>query len=129
MNLSGDDVRFESGTADRTVLQPRKKLTTSSVVFASCRQGFAAAVAALAAPGAGSSRQLFMACLVHTHHFSVRRNFHDSYIALHPRRSCEALWASLMECRFLEGSRIPASGSLDEIQKWMQPRIDVEEAA
>jgi hypothetical protein len=63
---------------------------------------------------------------IHTHHSTIRRSFYESFIGRHPRRSCEALWAQLMECRFIEGTEIPKVGTLDELYKWYQPRLDAE---
>jgi len=60
---------------------------------------------------------------IHTHHFRIQTSFYDSYIARHPRRSCEALWACLMECRFLEGSEIPVNASFDQLYDWFSPRL------
>ena len=66
---------------------------------------------------------------IHTHHFRVQATFYDSYIARHPRRSCEALWACLMECRFLEGSTFPLDASFPELETWLNPRVKTDKAA
>jgi hypothetical protein len=66
---------------------------------------------------------------IHTHHFRVQTTFYDSYIARHPRRSCEALWARLMEARFVEGSQLPVEANLEELRNWLQPRLDAEAAS
>ncbi len=66
---------------------------------------------------------------IHTHHFTVRRSFYESYIARHPRRSCEALWARLMECRFLRGATFPTDASFPELYAWLTPQIQGEENA
>ncbi|MBV9658087.1 MAG: hypothetical protein JO295_08245 [Verrucomicrobia bacterium] len=63
---------------------------------------------------------------IHTHHYKIGTSFYDSYIGRHPRRSCEALWARLMECLFPEGTNIPANADFDELYDWFQPRIDAE---
>ncbi|CAN5525127.1 hypothetical protein BH20VER3_BH20VER3_00050 [soil metagenome] len=66
---------------------------------------------------------------IHTHHFRVRTTFYDSYIARHPRRSCEALWACLMEARFVEGSQLPVEANFEDLRKWLQPRVNSETAS
>lgn len=63
---------------------------------------------------------------IHTHHYTIGQSFYDSNIGKHPRRSCEALWARLMECLFLEGTRIPQNADFGELYKWFQPRIEAE---
>lgn len=63
---------------------------------------------------------------IHTHHYTINKSFYDSYIGRHPRRSCEALWARLMECQFPEGTQIPKNADFDELYEWFQPRIDAE---
>jgi hypothetical protein len=64
---------------------------------------------------------------IHTHHYSIRRSFYESYIAKHPRRSCEALWSCLMECQFLDGTDIPQNVSFDDLHAWFRPRIVAEQ--
>jgi hypothetical protein len=66
---------------------------------------------------------------IHTHHYRIRKSFYDSYIGKHPRRSCEALWACLMECQFLQGTDIPQNASFDDLYKWFRPRIDAEQSS
>lgn len=63
---------------------------------------------------------------IHTHHYTVKTSFYDSYIARHPRRSCEALWAQLMECMFISPFPVPRESQFDELYDWLQPRIDAE---
>lgn len=63
---------------------------------------------------------------IHTHHYQIRSSFYDSLLSRHPRRTCEALWSSLMDCRFLEGSRIPQNSSFNELYDFLRPRIDAE---
>ena len=44
---------------------------------------------------------------IHTHHYDIRSNFYDSFITEFPRRSGEALWAQLMECKWLDPHPFP----------------------
>jgi hypothetical protein len=51
---------------------------------------------------------------IHSHHFTICRTFYESNIGRHPRRSCEALWARLMDCEFVEGTSFPIKASFVE---------------
>lgn len=44
---------------------------------------------------------------IHSHHYDIKTNFYDTYIAQFPRRSGEALWAQLMECKWLDPTPFP----------------------
>ena len=63
---------------------------------------------------------------IHTHHYQIQRNFYDSIIAKHPRRSCEATWSRLMECQFLSDSTFPTKASFDELYTLLKPKISEE---
>jgi hypothetical protein len=63
---------------------------------------------------------------IHTHHRVIRRSFYDSYLAKHPRRSGEALWARLMECQFVKGANFPSTADFTELYEWLKPRIEAE---
>jgi hypothetical protein len=41
---------------------------------------------------------------IHTHHYDIHNAFSQSWIAQHPRRTCEALWAQNLEARFVENN-------------------------
>ena len=38
---------------------------------------------------------------IHTHHYQVHASFGTTWLAKHPRRTCEAAWQQFMECQFL----------------------------
>jgi hypothetical protein len=63
---------------------------------------------------------------IHSHHYITSENFYDSHIARHPRRSCEAMWNQLMECKFLQDNPLPREMSLDEFYGWMRPLLEAE---
>jgi hypothetical protein len=63
---------------------------------------------------------------IHTHHYTIRNSFYESYAGRHPRRSCEALWARLMECQFLVGTTIPSTADFYGLYEWFKPRIEAE---
>lgn len=55
---------------------------------------------------------------IHTHHYDIHRSFYDSWIAMHPRRSCEAAWQQYLEAKFVSTNPIPQGVSLSELQGW-----------
>lgn len=63
---------------------------------------------------------------IHTHHYDVRGRFFESWIAEHPRRSCEAIWSQNMDCMFIQPFRAPQSTSFRELYEWFKPRVEVE---
>jgi len=63
---------------------------------------------------------------IHTHHYQIKRCFYDSLLAKHPRRSCEALWARLMECQFLSDSTFPRNASFADLYTWLKPKLKEE---
>lgn len=63
---------------------------------------------------------------IHSHHYSIRGSFYDSYVAKHPRRSGEALWQCLMEARFIEGAVFPKEMDFDSLRDWLKPRVEAE---
>lgn len=63
---------------------------------------------------------------IHSHHYDIWNSFYDCYIAKHPRRSGEALWAQLMECQFLESREFPRKMSFEDLYKWLRPRVEAE---
>lgn len=63
---------------------------------------------------------------LHSHHYGIHESFYDSLIAVHPRRSCEALWASNMDALFREGTKFPKDLDFPELYNWFQPRLEAE---
>lgn len=56
--------------------------------------------------------------IFHEHHRTTD-TFADSIVASHPRRSCEAMRAELLDAKFVEGNPIPLAGdSLEVLQSW-----------
>ena len=65
---------------------------------------------------------------IHTHHSQCCTNFYDSLMARHPRRTCEHLWARLMEGRWPQKwSEFPRKASFDELYQWLEPRLVAEQ--
>lgn len=64
---------------------------------------------------------------IHTHHFQIYANFYDSLMARHPRRTCEHLWARLMEGRWpKKANDFPSGASFNDLYRWLQPRLEAE---
>jgi hypothetical protein len=55
---------------------------------------------------------------IHSHHYQVKSDFHESWIARHPRRTCEAMWNQTQECAFLDSNPPPRSANLRELHSW-----------
>lgn len=53
-------------------------------------------------------------------------NFFDSFLAKHPRRSCEALFAQNFEAKFVEENPLPRELNLNELQDWFKVLTDKE---
>lgn len=66
---------------------------------------------------------------IHTHHYEIHKDFYESWLAKHPRRSGEAYWNQYMEAAFIEDNLIPRLDSLDELWRWYKPLIEAESAA
>jgi hypothetical protein len=60
---------------------------------------------------------------IHSHHYRVRTSFYESYIAKHPRRSCEALWQQLAMARFVNAVDFPKTMDFTSLYSWLQPRV------
>jgi NAD-dependent SIR2 family protein deacetylase len=65
---------------------------------------------------------------IHTHHYSYHTDFFTSTLGKFPRRSCEATFDRLMNCRFLDGSKGFTKGmTFDDIVNKIAPLLDEEE--
>ncbi len=63
---------------------------------------------------------------IHTHHYEVHDDFHDSWLARHPRRSGEAYWSQYYDARFIESNPAPRTADLDMLRKWFAPLVEAE---
>jgi hypothetical protein len=54
------------------------------------------------------------------YHYQTSDDFFKSFIANHPRRTCDAMWAQSMECEFIDNYPAPRDVGLGELQKWFQ---------
>lgn len=64
---------------------------------------------------------------VHSHHYSSCKNFYDSWIVKHPRRTCEAFWNENMELKNVSDNDIPRNANFDELWKWLEPLKESEQ--
>lgn len=64
---------------------------------------------------------------IHSHHYQVKTDFYESFIAHHPRRTCESMWNQLMEIRYLDQNTIPKDYSFEELNEWLEPLLKAEE--
>jgi len=65
---------------------------------------------------------------IHSHHYEVHDNFHASWVANHPRRSCEAGWQQFFEAKFIDVNPIPAKAGFPELYRWLNPLLEAEKA-
>ena len=63
---------------------------------------------------------------IHTHHYRIRHDFMDSYIAQTPRRTIESWWAQNFEAKFVENNSYPKLTSVSDLAEWLQPLIKAE---
>ena len=57
---------------------------------------------------------------IHTHHYEVQRDFYDSWLANHPRRTGEAWWNQYLEVKFIDNNPIPKNLSLPDLWDWYE---------
>jgi hypothetical protein len=55
------------------------------------------------------------------YHYDCRSCFYQSYMAMYPRRSCEALYAPTVMGRAAEQFPIPRQSSFNELHAWLEP--------
>ncbi|EQB39409.1 hypothetical protein M947_05295 [Sulfurimonas hongkongensis] len=63
---------------------------------------------------------------IHTHHREFHKNFYDSFIANHPRRTGEAYYNQYWMAKFIENNPLPKDSNFDELWNWYQELQDVE---
>lgn len=64
---------------------------------------------------------------IHTHHYSYWNNFFDTTLGICPRRSCEATFDRLMNCRFLDGNKgFKKEMSFSDIGTFIHPLVEEE---
>ena len=57
---------------------------------------------------------------IHTHHYEIHRDFYDSWIANHPRRTGEAYWNQYYDAKFIDNNPIPKDSDFSQLWDWYQ---------
>lgn len=63
---------------------------------------------------------------VHSHHYEVYRDFYESWIANHPRRTGEAFRSQYIDAQFIENNPLNKKGNFDELWTWFGPLVAAE---
>ncbi len=58
---------------------------------------------------------------IHSHHCEIDKDFYDSWIARHPRRTGEAWWNQYLEAMFLPNNHLPKDASFPELWAFFEP--------
>jgi hypothetical protein len=65
---------------------------------------------------------------IHTHHCRMTSDFYKSWIANHPRRTIEAMWAELIDARFVSENAVPKDLDLRDLREWYDPLLKAEQS-
>lgn len=58
--------------------------------------------------------------------YAIRDDFFDTYLAVHPRRSCDAYAMATLQQRPWKDNHFPQGISLKELQDWIKPLVEEE---
>ncbi len=64
---------------------------------------------------------------IHTHHYQIHRNFYDSWIANHPRRTGEAFVNQYVNAYFITSNPLPKEADFEELWNWFKILKEAEE--
>lgn len=62
----------------------------------------------------------------YSHHNRTTDNFYASILGRYPRRSCEAIWSSLMELEPYSEANFPREAKFEELYDWYKPIFEAE---
>lgn len=65
---------------------------------------------------------------IHTHHYEVFCDFHDSFLAKHPRRSIEAFLNQYIDAKFIDDNPAPVGVDLAALHSWFERLVEAERA-
>jgi hypothetical protein len=65
---------------------------------------------------------------IHSHHYQVRSDFYDSWIANHSRRTGEAYHNQFMQAKFIRDNPLPRDADFPELWDWYSRLCEVEDA-
>jgi hypothetical protein len=57
---------------------------------------------------------------IHTHHREFHKDFYDSFIANHPRRTGEAYYNQYYMAHFIDNNPLPKNADFKELWNWYQ---------
>jgi hypothetical protein len=63
---------------------------------------------------------------IHTHHYRTYHSLYDSWMASYPRRSCEAMWRTLMENNPARPAAFPGGLDFHQLWAWLEPLVAYE---
>ncbi len=63
---------------------------------------------------------------IHSHHYRTTDSFYKSFMAKHPRRSCEAMWECLMNVNPYQDRDMPKGAPFNELWDWFKPLVEAE---
>lgn len=63
---------------------------------------------------------------IHSHHYRVSKDFFNSWIIHHPRRSIEAYFSQFWDAKFIENNAVPIFSKLKDLQDWYSELLKVE---
>jgi hypothetical protein len=66
---------------------------------------------------------------IHTHHYTTTKDFYNSWISNHPRRTIESCYDQTIEALFIENHPIPKNASFPELWEWFSPLNEAEKRA
>jgi hypothetical protein len=64
---------------------------------------------------------------IHTHHYITEKDFYDSWIGNHPRRTGEAYMNQYLDALLIENNPLPRSADFPELWDWFDKLREIEE--
>jgi hypothetical protein len=63
---------------------------------------------------------------IHTHHYRTSTSFYESWTALHPRRSVDAMFAQVIDAEFIDQNPLPIHANWTDLRQFFKPLTDDE---
>lgn len=63
---------------------------------------------------------------IHSHHYTIKNNFYDSWIAKHPRRTGEAYLNQFINVRYITDNPLPQNANFNDLWEWFERLYKVE---
>ena len=58
--------------------------------------------------------------------YAIQADFFNTYLSIHPRRSCDAFAMATLQQRPWTDNNFPKGLSLEQLQEWVKPLVDEE---